>query len=144
MRNIKGTLGSLGAVAAIAASCLMGVGTTAAHAEANPADPTDLVLTIAQGDNATSAAVQRAVTLTCDPEVGGNHPDPQGACSELDGVHGDFTSLTGASPQPICMMLWKPVVVTAEGVWQGREVSYSHTYPNACMMQGASKYVFHF
>jgi hypothetical protein len=142
------TIGTLSVTVALAASCLATVGASTAHAEsARPADlsaPSELVLTIGKGVSADTAAVERAVTLRCIPTAGGDHPTPEEACEELAAADGDFAALTAPESHRMCMKIWDPVVLTAVGVWNGEYVSYSHMYPNACMAQDASTYVFDF
>ncbi|AEW97428.1 MULTISPECIES: subtilase-type protease inhibitor [Streptomycetaceae] len=146
MRYTKRALG----VMAAAAVCLTGTlaGTATAHAApARPTSlyaPTELVLTIGKGQTTTNAAVQRAVSLRCTPTPGGDHPAPADACAELNAAQGDFAALVDTHSGRICPDLWNPVVLTAEGVWHGQRVSYSHVYPNACRAQDASRYVFAF
>ncbi len=141
-------IGTLAAVAALTAGVVAGTGAAAAHAQ--PARPTglyapsELVLTVAKGMTPATATVQRAVTLRCAPTPGGDHPAPAEACAELGAANGDFTALTNPDPGRMCMQIWSPVVLTAEGVWNGQRVSYNHTYPNSCIAQNASRYVFEF
>ncbi|MEU1630626.1 subtilase-type protease inhibitor [Streptomyces sp. NPDC020096] len=143
MRYTKRTMGI---VAALALS-LTGIGATAAQAAAgSPATqaPSALVLTIANGTNPNTATVERAATLRCSPAVGGDHPDSYQACAELGAVGGNFAELSTNAPHAICPMIWNPVTVTAQGVWNGQRISYAHTYPNECIMKANNAYVFSF
>ncbi|MEU0129965.1 subtilase-type protease inhibitor [Streptomyces sp. NPDC006289] len=127
----------------IATSALAVAGTTAAGAvEAGPVRsaglyaPSALVLTVGKGDTA-SVTVQRAVTLSCAPRATGTHPAPGAACSELRSVDGEFGLLARPQSQGNCTRQWDPLVLSATGVWQGRNVSWSATYGNACEMRAS-------
>ncbi|GGX09985.1 subtilase-type protease inhibitor [Streptomyces chryseus] len=137
MRRIRNTLGAVGAATALA---LTGAATaTPAHAE--PAGTTSLyapsaiVLTVGTGEEAGTATVARAVTLSCAPTSNGTHPSPEAACAELRAAGGEFSGLVDTSPQRICTREWDPVVITAQGVWQGKPVSWSTTFGNTCLME---------
>ncbi|GAA2498130.1 subtilase-type protease inhibitor [Streptomyces gobitricini] len=105
--------------------------------------PSALVLTVAQGEDAATAAPLRAVTLTCTPTAGGTHPASQKACEELRSVEGKFHQLGDEENRP-CIKIYDPVVVTAQGTWEGRRVNFEHTYANSCIMQVESSGVFSF
>ncbi|RII20751.1 Subtilisin inhibitor precursor [Streptomyces sp. YIM 130001] len=129
-----------GAAAAAASVAVLSAGT--AHAEPDTRStatslyaPSALVLTIGQGDDPATMISERAVTLTCTPTPGGTHPAATGACAELAGVKGRFTELVGAAPGAWCTKEWRPVVVTADGVWNGRHVRWSASFANPCEMK---------
>ncbi|MEU9238619.1 subtilase-type protease inhibitor [Streptomyces sp. NPDC048385] len=105
--------------------------------------PSALVLTTGHGTDAATATPERAVTLNCAPSASGTHPAAAQACAELRGVGGDFDALA-PSADVWCTKLYDPVVVTVEGVWQGKRVSYEHTFGNQCMRDayGASVFAF--
>ncbi|MFF9869560.1 MULTISPECIES: subtilase-type protease inhibitor [unclassified Streptomyces] len=105
--------------------------------------PSALVLTVAQGEEATTATPLRAVTLTCSPKPAGTHPAPQQACAELRAVQGRFDQLSNDEQRP-CIKIYDPVVVTAQGIWEGRRIDYARTYPNSCVMQSEGESVFAF
>jgi hypothetical protein len=105
--------------------------------------PTALVLTVAQGENAATAVPLRAVTLTCTPKAGGTHPAPQKACAELRSAEGKFDALGGEETRP-CIKIYDPVVVTAQGIWEGRRVNFEQKYANSCVMQNEGSSVFSF
>ncbi|MEU0271952.1 subtilase-type protease inhibitor [Streptomyces sp. NPDC006307] len=105
--------------------------------------PSALVLTIGQGEDVASSTPLRATTLTCAPTPGGTHPAPQRACAELRAAQGEFDKLGGDEQRP-CIKIYDPVVVTAQGVWEGRRVDYTRTFPNSCVMQTESDSVFAF
>ncbi|MFE5739058.1 subtilase-type protease inhibitor [Streptomyces celluloflavus] len=107
--------------------------------------PTALVLTVGQGESRATATVQRAVTLSCAPSASGSHPDPKAACAQLRSVSGDFTEVTEAGTTGrVCTKEWAPIVVTADGVWQGSRVSYTYTFANSCAMTDGKGSVFEF
>ncbi|MEE1929797.1 subtilase-type protease inhibitor [Streptomyces sp. TRM 70351] len=108
-----------------------------------PLGPTALTLTVAQGDSAATTVPERAVTLTCAPQPGGTHPDAAAACRQLRAAEGDFGSLNDPDGT-FCPMHYDPVVVTAQGVWDGRRVSHEHTYGNACVKNAEGGAVFAF
>ncbi|WP_406134880.1 subtilase-type protease inhibitor [Streptomyces sp. NBC_01089] len=133
---MRHSLKTLGAVALAAAACVTGIAGTAHAQTATIYAPSALVLTIGRGDEAASTVV-RAVTLSCAPQPRGTHPASQAACAELEAVGGDLTLLSGAPTDERCSLLWAPVTVTADGVWQGRRVAWRATYGNACQMNAA-------
>ncbi|MGP9022485.1 subtilase-type protease inhibitor [Streptomyces sp. BR1] len=106
--------------------------------------PSALVLTVAPGTGDDGASVMRAVTLSCAPGASGTHPDAKGACAELARMNGDFTALIAGQPARVCTKEWKPVTVTADGVWQGQRVSERHTFGNPCEKLAGQGVVFNF
>ncbi|MFD5424285.1 subtilase-type protease inhibitor [Streptomyces sp. NPDC127084] len=119
------------------AALLLTAGATANAAPASPESlyaPSALVLAVGHGDDAATAGVDRAVTLSCAPTPSGSHPDSTAACSELMAVDGQF-GLIGSTPTTPCTRQWDPITVTAAGVWQGQRVSWTTTYGNACEMR---------
>lgn len=120
----------------LAGTAAMGVAQARPAQSAGLYAPSALVLSVGKGDAAT-ATVQRAVTLSCAPRPGGTHPSPAAACAELHSVKGEFTQLTAPRPQGNCTRQWDPVVLDATGVWQGRRVSWSATFGNACEMRAS-------
>ncbi|MEU0661861.1 MULTISPECIES: subtilase-type protease inhibitor [Streptomyces] len=105
--------------------------------------PSALVLTVAQGESAATAVPLRAVTLTCTPTAAGTHPAPKKACEELRSVEGRFDRLGGEETRP-CIKIYDPVVVTAQGTWEGRRVNFEKMYANSCVMQTEGSSVFSF
>ncbi|MDG9700714.1 subtilase-type protease inhibitor [Streptomyces sp. DH37] len=137
----------LGLSAALAAGCLAGAVPSAAAAPAQPQGlyaPSALVLTVGEGEDPATSTVRRAVVLRCSPAPGGDHPAPARACGELRAVNGEFAALAEARGDRMCPMIWDPVTVTADGVWEGRRVSYARTFPNACVMADTAPAVFSF
>jgi hypothetical protein len=105
--------------------------------------PSALVLTVGHGESAIAATPERAVTLTCAPTSAGTHPAAVSACAELRGVGGDFDALTARSGV-MCTKQYDPVVITVDGVWQGKRVSYERTFSNDCMKNAYGTGVFSF
>ena len=117
-----------------------------ATAPASPSSlyaPSALVLTVGHGESAATATPERAVTLTCAPTASGTHPAAPAACAELRAADGDFDALAGRDDVP-CTKEYSPVVITVDGVWRGRRVSYERTFANECVKssQGASLFAF--
>ncbi|MFC4497744.1 subtilase-type protease inhibitor [Streptomyces ovatisporus] len=143
------TVKALGASAALALGCVAGVGSGVAHADSvgtkSLYSPSALVLTVGKGSDVATAAVQRAVVLSCAPTPGGTHPASARACDEVRAVNGELQQLveTG-SAAPVCTRIWDPVVVTADGVWEGERVSWKHTFSNPCMRNEAGRSLFAF
>ena len=143
------TIKVLGASAALAIGCVTGLGGGVAHADSVEANslyaPSALVLTVGKGADATTAGVQRAVVLNCKPTSSGSHPAAERACAEVRSVDGQFQQLVAAgAPGPVCTRIWDPVVVTADGVWEGQRVSWQHTFANPCTLNKTGGSVFAF
>ncbi|GGO40521.1 subtilase-type protease inhibitor [Streptomyces lasiicapitis] len=140
MRHLLKTVSAAAAVAA-GVLTVSAVSTGAAGAAtAEPRGlyaPSDLVLTVGQGEDAATATVQRAVTLSCAPKATGTHPAPRAACAEFSAVEAQFEKLVDAAPKVACTKEWNPVVVSAAGVWQGKHVAWSITFGNPCSMKAA-------
>ncbi|WP_030565841.1 SSI family serine proteinase inhibitor [Streptomyces aureocirculatus] len=134
-------LKTVSAAAAVAAGVLtVSAVSTGAAGAATPGPtslyaPSDLVLTVGQGEDAATATVQRAVTLTCAPKASGTHPAPSAACAELNSVEARFDQLVDASPTGVCTKEWNPVVISAAGVWKGKHVAWTTTFGNPCEMR---------
>jgi hypothetical protein len=106
--------------------------------------PSALVLTITAGDDARNGTVLRAVTLGCTPTASGTHPDAAAACAELRATEAGFDAITARGSSGVCTKQWDPVTVTADGVWNGKRVSYEHTFGNSCTKSYGSGVVFAF
>lgn len=107
--------------------------------------PSALVLTVAPGTGDDGQSVQRAVTLSCAPTPSGTHPAAKGACAELKHNQGDFAAITAGPPLGVvCTKEWRPITVTADGVWDGQRVSYRYTFGNPCIKQAGQGIVFDF
>ncbi|MFF5482218.1 subtilase-type protease inhibitor [Streptomyces sp. NPDC012935] len=142
MRNTARWSAILGLTVATCAP-LSGAALAAHAAPASLYAPSALVLTVGHGDTVAGATPERAVTLDCATTPSGTHPAVAEACAELRGVSGDFAALTAGNDAP-CAKIWKPVVVTAHGVWQGKRVSYEHTFANECVKKATATSVFGF
>ncbi|WP_151475762.1 protease inhibitor [Streptomyces albicerus] len=105
--------------------------------------PSSLVLTMGHGEIAADTTPERAVTLTCAPTASGSHPAVASACAELRASGGDFDALPGRSGG-MCTREYDPVVVTVDGVWQGKRVSYERTFSNECVKNSYGMAVFTF
>lgn len=105
--------------------------------------PSALVLTMGHGYSAATATPERAATLNCAPTASGTHPAAIKACAELRAYGGDFDALSDRDGA-MCTKQFNPVVVTAVGVWQGKRVSYEHTFANECVKNSSGMSVFTF
>ncbi len=144
MRNTARWAATLGLTATAVCGPLAGASLASpAIAPASLYAPSALVLTVGHGESAAIAAPVRAVTLTCAPEASGTHPAAEAACAELRGAGGDFDALR-ADSGVFCTREYAPVVVTVDGVWQGRHVSYERTFANECVKNAGSDSVFTF
>lgn len=144
MRNTARWAATLG----LTATAVCGPLTGAALAEPAVAPmglyaPSALVLTLGHGDSAATVTPERAVTLTCAPTSSGTHPAAAQACAELRAAGGDLDALADRSDVQ-CTKEYAPVVVTVDGVWRGKRVSYEHTFANECVKSshGASVFTF--
>lgn len=147
MRNTARWAATLGLTAVAVCGPLTG-GAVAAPDAAHAAPsslyaPSALVLTMGHGDTAAAATPERAVTLNCAPTASGTHPAAAQACAELRGVGGDFGAFK-ARDDVWCTKLYDPVVVTVQGVWQGKRVSYEQTFGNSCVKDALNSSVFAF
>ncbi|MGW1140581.1 subtilase-type protease inhibitor [Streptomyces zhihengii] len=106
--------------------------------------PSALVLTVTAGDDALSGTILRAVTLGCAPSASGTHPAPRAACAELRAEQGRFDAGTTTAPGVSCTRQWDPVTVTADGVFDGKRVSYTHVFGNTCLQGASTGVVFDF
>ncbi|MFZ3495549.1 subtilase-type protease inhibitor [Streptomyces sp. 5.8] len=147
MRSVTRTLGlSSAAMGLTALTALTGSGIAGAAPTGGESlyAPSALVLSVTDGDGdeAAGGTVLRAVTLVCAPRPGGTHPDPDAACAELQAHAPDLDALAEPRPDAACTREWSPLTVTAEGVWQGRRMSYSYTYANPCALWNSTGTVF--
>ncbi|MET8410937.1 SSI family serine proteinase inhibitor [Streptomyces sp. NPDC005195] len=81
----------------------------------------------------------RGTLLLCDPPQG--HPHAAQACAELATAEGDIGRIP-ATPGALCPMIYAPVTAAARGEWNGRQVGYTHTFANSCVMGAATGAVF--
>ncbi|WNM33076.1 subtilase-type protease inhibitor [Streptomyces sp. Li-HN-5-11] len=143
MRTTARWAATLGLTATAVCGPLTGAATAAPAAPASLYAPSALVLTVGHGNSAATATPERAVTLNCAPTASGTHPAAPDACADLRAAGGDFDALTPKA-DTMCMKIWNPVVVTAQGVWEGKRVSYERTFANQCVMNAAAGSVFAF
>ncbi|MER6072606.1 subtilase-type protease inhibitor [Streptomyces sp. NPDC001817] len=144
MRNTARRAAALGLTAAAVCGPLTGAAVAAPGAAPSSLyAPSALVLTTGHGSDAATATPERAVTLTCAPTASGTHPAAAAACAELRGTGGDFDALKPAD-DVWCNKLYNPVVVTVQGVWQGKRVSYERTFGNTCVRDSVGGGVFAF
>ncbi|MER6631404.1 protease inhibitor [Streptomyces sp. NPDC000987] len=145
MRNTARRAATLALTATAVCGPLTGAAIAApAAAPASLYAPSALVLTVGHGTDAALASPQRAVTLSCAPTPSGTHPAPAQACAELRGAAGDPDALGTADDVLLCTRHYDPVVVTVDGVWQGRRVSYERTFANECVKNAYGVSVFAF
>ena len=144
MRNTARWAAAIGLTAAAVCGPLTGAAVAAPGAAPSSLyAPSALVLTTGHGSDAVTATPERAVTLSCAPGATGTHPDPAAACAELRDAGGDPSALK-ARGDIWCTKLYDPVVVTVQGIWQGKRVSYEHTFGNTCMRDVAGGSLFAF
>ncbi len=145
MRSVTRTLGlSSAAMGLTALTALTGSGIAGAAPVGGESlyAPSALVLSVTDGDDAAGGTVLRAVTLVCAPRPGGTHPDPDAACAALQAHAPALDALAVPRPGAACTREWSPLTVTAEGVWQGRRMSYSYTYANPCALWNSTGTLF--
>ncbi|MGW0841914.1 protease inhibitor [Streptomyces sp. NPDC002787] len=138
----------LAATLTLTATAVCGPLTGSALAAPEPAAsglyaPSALVLTTGHGESAIAVTPERAVTLNCAPRPSGTHPAPVDACAELRTSGGDFDAL-GARAGAMCTKQYDPVVVTVQGVWQGKRVAYERTFANECLKDSAASVLYAF
>ena len=90
-----------------------------------------------------NARASRGTLLTCNPN-GGTHPNVDAACKGLAAAHGDFNQLTAKQANTMCPMMYKPVTITADGMWQNTPVKFEKSFPNACVASSRTGEVFKF
>ncbi|MEU8547283.1 subtilase-type protease inhibitor [Streptomyces roseoverticillatus] len=153
MRYITGGI-AMGAALALGGG-LLAAGTTTASAAPAPAPASAiqtqslyassaLVLTTGHGANSAEASVDRAVTLTCFPKATGTHPDATSACAAVRAAGGDFEKLTTIKSGTACTKEWNPIVVTADGVWEGKRIRFERTFGNPCEAKAGKGTLFEF
>ncbi|GAA1277288.1 hypothetical protein Psi02_75860 [Planotetraspora silvatica] len=96
-----------------------------------------LILTYAAGE---TAKPERYSVLNC-PATFGTLRERDEACVVVNRVNGDLTQLK-PSQNTFCPMMFSPVTVTANGIWDGRYVDFKHTFGNACEMHSATGTIF--
>ncbi|MFC0551221.1 SSI family serine proteinase inhibitor [Planotetraspora thailandica] len=97
-----------------------------------------LHLTYAAGESARPP--QRSSMLNC-PATLGVRPVRAEACTVVEKVKGDLDQLQ-PTQGTVCPMMFSPVTVTANGVWDGRRVNFERTFGNACEMRSVTGSLF--
>jgi subtilisin inhibitor-like len=123
--------------ALLAVTALLAAGQTPARAVPQPQGHGNwLYVTVTRGDAREGGT--RGTLLTCDPPRG--HAHAADACAELDAASGDI----GAVPhrEAFCPMIYAPVTARAEGMWDGEQVAYAHTFANTCELTARTRDVF--
>ncbi|WP_406453053.1 subtilase-type protease inhibitor [Streptomyces sp. NBC_01622] len=95
-----------------------------------------LYLTVTRGDSRSSDT--RGTLLLCDPPQGHTHAAE--ACAELSAVGGDIDAIPARSE--FCPMIYAPVTAHARGGWKGRQVDYTRTFSNRCVLAARTGDVF--
>jgi hypothetical protein len=144
MRNTARWAATLGLTAATVCGPLTGsVLAAPAAAPTSLYAPSALVLTVGHGESAVTVDVARAVTLNCAPTPSGTHPATALAGAELRAADGDLDALAGPGNAK-CTKQYDPVVVTVDGVWRGKRVSFERTFANECVKNAAQSSLFTF
>lgn len=147
MRSIARALGLGSAAMALTALTALAWPGAAGAAPAGTASlyaPSALVLGVTAGPDADTGTVLRAVTLVCAPTPGGTHPDPIAACGELRATGSELDPLAAPAADAVCTREWNPMTVTADGVWEGRRLSYTYTFGNPCGFRNTTGVLFDF
>jgi hypothetical protein len=95
-----------------------------------------LYLTVTRGDSRSSDT--RGTLLLCDPPQG--HAHAAEACAELGAAGGDIDAVPPTSV--FCPMIYAPVTAHARGEWKGRQVDYTRTFSNGCVLAARTGHVF--
>lgn len=98
-----------------------------------------VILTVADGEKAEPVA--HSAFLNCAP-IGGSHPSPAEACQALARIGLDPSGLRTADGTELCPMIYSPVTVTANGIWDGKYFQYQRTFGNACEKRSAAGALF--
>ncbi|MEW2402962.1 SSI family serine proteinase inhibitor [Streptomyces sp. NPDC046862] len=96
-----------------------------------------LYVTVTKGETARSSET-RDTLLLCGPPQGHRHAVR--ACQELREADGDIARIP--RKDVYCPMMYAPVTASAHGQWDGRTVTYTKTFPNACVLEATTGAVF--
>ncbi|MGW0331007.1 SSI family serine proteinase inhibitor [Streptomyces sp. NPDC003011] len=121
----------------LAAAALLLV--TVAPARATPQEGIPggwLLVTVTTGDARSSDT--RGTLLLCDPPQG--HRRAAEACAQLEAALGDLRAISLRDVR--CPMVHAPVTAHARGHWKGRQVDYTETFTNRCVMGARTGAVF--
>ncbi len=130
-----------GWIAAAAALGTVALASIPAHAALSAADEStsQYVLTILPVNN---PGVTTEKTLRCGPD-GGTHTEAALACAQLREVDGMVDAIP--TTPGLCTKEYKPVRVSAHGVWNGEPRHFSKTFDNRCSaMRGTGGVIFKF
>lgn len=105
----------------------------AAATPPTPHEPMGAYLLMIAPQGGSGAA--RMTTVTCAPNEG-THPDLATTCGQLSAVDGEVAAIPMGSG--LCPMIWKPVEVTAVGLWNGEPRYYVRTFSNQCVAARAT------
>ncbi|MFE2417486.1 SSI family serine proteinase inhibitor [Streptomyces hokutonensis] len=123
--------------ALLAAAVLLAAGQAPVHAAPRHGLQGDwLYLTVTRGDSRSSDT--RGTLLLCDPPQG--HARAAEACAELAAAGGDIDAIPAAGV--FCPMVYAPVTAHARGEWKGRQVDYTRTFSNRCVLAARTGDVF--
>jgi len=86
-------------------------------------------------------AEREQTVLTCHP-AGGPHKNAVRACAALEKANGDIREIS--APMRACTLDYRPVKATMKGIWKGREVEFTQTYENPCVLETQTGAVFDF
>jgi hypothetical protein len=126
-------------LSAVLGAMVMTAGAVVAAAQPASAAVGSLTLSITPD----KTGIPKTVTLTCQP-TGGTHPDGEAACTDLAKVSGQISWIPRL-PGYYCLSLYDPVTASANGVWNGRPISYSQKFTNSCEANiSTGGHVFHF
>ncbi|GIH72162.1 SSI family serine proteinase inhibitor [Sphaerimonospora thailandensis] len=116
------------------------IGRPGAKGGQNLGDVRMMLVTATSGGVSESDLPDQYAFLNCRP-VGGSHPGAKDACAALAKVKGDPASLRPVKGTN-CPMVYSPVTVTANGIWDGKYFWYRRTYGNKCEMRSVEGGVF--
>ncbi|MFF9753016.1 SSI family serine proteinase inhibitor [Streptomyces sp. NPDC014344] len=128
---------TVGAGLSAAALLLLAGATPTAHADTAPESGNWLMLGVSH--EGAPAGAEGGTLLRCDPP-GGSHPHAEQACADLAAADGRITALPAGDA--LCPMIHAPVTAHAQGMWRGRPVSWSETFPNTCTLRARTGAVF--
>ncbi|MFI2618259.1 SSI family serine proteinase inhibitor [Streptomyces sp. NPDC018584] len=124
----------------VAAAALIALGTAvpAQAADGAPTRERGFFLTVSGAENSWV----RGVTLRCEPEPRGPHPQARKACEAIHRAKADFGAL--ADDPHVCTKQFEPVTASAVGTYRDRLIVWRKTYANACEMHVDTGHVFRF
>ncbi len=114
------------AASALLVGCGPDEGTSAATGPDAGVASTEVTVTVVAGETST-------VTLTCDPP-GGDHPDPEAACTSLvDAMSADPNPLDPVPPEQLCTEIYGgDQTAVVEGTVTGEPVRAELSRVNGC------------